>query len=82
MQEGWRRRREMEAEIGRRALARARRLEESPGAVTQCESEAERVAFALRLAESTDEEALRALEDLATESDVVEFAVREALRDR
>lgn len=81
MQNGWKMRREMEAEIGRRALQRARRLEDAPQSVEECRTEEERVAYALRLAEEEEASALLELDGLAAKSDVILFAIREALRN-
>jgi hypothetical protein len=81
MHQGWKRRREMEAAIGREALRRARLAK---GPVT-CEagshSGQDRIAHACRLAELATDDALAELESIVdTEDDEVRFAARAALR--
>jgi len=78
MQEGWKRRREMEAAIGREALRRAREAGDDASPLDEYE---DRLAQVARLAGQATEAALEELCSIVQDAeDEVRFAARVALR--
>lgn len=81
MQQGWVRRRLMEAQLGREALREAELVRARSGRTWQeCRSRLERLAYLLRLSRRADDTALDELGVLTCETeDELRFAARAAL---